>query len=67
MQDHLLAKQKIVSVLEKNKDKKVRIFKTLEFVRVKGKGGEQRFVPIGPIAREKLKMVRPGEKVFKIE
>ena len=40
---------------EKNKDKKVRIFKTLEFVRVKGKGGEQRFVPIGPIAREKLK------------
>ena len=40
---------------EKNKDKKVRIFKTLEFVRVKGKGGAQRFVPIGPIAREKLK------------
>ncbi len=40
---------------EKNKDKKVRIFKTLEFVRIKGKGGEQRFVPIGPIAREKLK------------
>ena len=40
---------------EKNKDKNVRIFKTLEFVRVKGKGGEQRFVPIGPIAREKLK------------
>ena len=40
---------------EKNKVKKVRIFKTLEFVRVKGKGGEQRFVPIGPIAREKLK------------
>ena len=40
---------------EKNKDKKVRIFKTLEFVRVKGKGGKHRFVPIGPIASEKLK------------
>ena len=40
---------------EKNEDKKVKIFKTLEFVRVKGKGGKHRFVPIGPIASEKLK------------
>ena len=40
---------------EKNKDKKVKIFKTLEFVRVKGKSGKHRFVPIGPIASEKLK------------
>jgi len=40
---------------EKNRDKKVKIFKTLEFVRVKGKSGKHRFVPIGPIASEKLK------------
>ena len=40
---------------EKNEDKKVKIFKTLEFVRVKGKGGKHRFGPIGPIASDKLK------------
>ena len=42
-------------------DKEIKIKKTYEFVRVKGKGEKHRLVPIGPNAREKL------QDYFKLE